>query len=90
MKNTILEFGKFKGKKYIYVLRKHKDYCLWILENLDYKVADKPRKDFYDFLNINRVSPAHEDFNSNKSSIYRNIEDIHKHLKFFFKNSDKK
>ncbi len=77
MKNTILEFGKFKGKKYIYVLRKHKDYCRWILENLDYKVADKPRKDFYDFLNSSGVSPPHDDFiKSFMKIINKNISKI--------------
>ena len=56
MKNTILEFGKFKGKKYIYVFFTHPTYCQWILENLDYTVADKQRKDFYDFLIISTHS----------------------------------
>ena len=50
MKNNILDFGKFKGKKFQYVVKKHKDYCQWILDNLDYNSADQKRKDFYDFL----------------------------------------
>ena len=55
MKNNILEFGKFKGKKYYDVLKKHHNYCQWILDNLDYKVADKQRKDFYDFLILSNI-----------------------------------
>ncbi len=50
MQNNILDFGKFKGKKFHYVIKKHIDYCQWILDNLDYNSTDQKRKEFYNFL----------------------------------------
>lgn len=47
---TVLNFGKYSGKTFKYVLKKDNEYCQWFFKNLDYEMATYERKKFYDYL----------------------------------------
>lgn len=51
--NTVLNFGKYKGKTYEEVMKNHSEYCDWILSR---NMKNQEGKDFVEFLQKNGYS----------------------------------